>query len=308
MRTISTISLFSGCGGLDLGFAGGFQSLNKRYRRLPFNVIWANDIDKAACETYRQNVGGHIHCGDIWDALETMPKSADAVIGGFPCQDVSINGRGMGANGQRTTLYKAMLEVVRRVRPLVFIAENVKGLMMQKHLHFRDEIVESFENLGYTVKTDLYLAADYGVPQMRERVFIVGTRHGTNFTPPTPVLASRNWITAQEAVEDLACAPENRESSHIWSKAKRNSDQGDRKLKADRPASTIRAECHGNIQFHYRLPRRVSMREAARFQSFPDKFAFSCGIRNIERQIGNAVPPVLAWHIANAVRKGMVAA
>lgn len=191
MQAISTISLFSGCGGLDLGFVGGFKSLNKRYRRLPFNVIWANDIDRAACETYRKNIGDHIHCGDIWHVMETLPQSADVVIGGFPCQDVSINGRGMGANGQRTNLYKAMLEVVRRTRPSIFIAENVKGLMMQKHRRYRDQIVEDFKNLGYTVGYDLYLAANYGVPQMRERVFIVGTRNGAYFAPPPPILASQ---------------------------------------------------------------------------------------------------------------------
>ena len=79
-------------------------------------------------------------------------------------------------------------------------------------------------------------------------------------------------------------------------------EQGNRKMAADRPGYTIRAECHGNIQFHYSLPRRISMREAARIQSFPDSFIFPCGLRETERQIGNAVPPVLGWHMANAVK------
>ena len=93
-----------------------------------------------------------------------------------------------------------------------------------------------------------------------------------------------------------------REQSHIWSKANVSGEQGNRRMVADRPGYTIRAECHGNIQFHYSLPRRISMREAARIQSFPDNFLFPCGLRDTERQIGNAVPPVLGWHVANAVK------
>jgi len=89
--------------------------------------------------------------------------------------------------------------------------------------------------------------------------------------------------------------------NHIWSRANKSPEQGDRVLKRDRPGYTIRAECHGNIQYHYRLRRRMSMREAARVQSFPDTFIFEAKLRETERQVGNAVPPVLAWHVANAV-------
>ena len=104
------------------------------------------------------------------------------------------------------------------------------------------------------------------------------------------------------SLKDLENMPKNKANSHIWSLANASQEQGNRHLIADRPGYTIRAECHGNIQFHYCLPRRISMREAARIQSFPDSFVFSCGLRETERQIGNAVPPVLAWHIANAVK------
>ena len=108
-------------------------------------------------------------------------------------------------------------------------------------------------------------------------------------------------MTAQEALSDLERLKETPEFNHIWSLAKTSPDQGNRRLNPNRPAYTIRAECHGNIQFHYRLPRRISMREAARIQSFPDKFIFESRLRETERQVGNAVPPVLAWHIAKAV-------
>ena len=144
--------------------------------------------------------------------------------------------------------------------------------------------------------------ADYGVPQMRERVIIVGTSSEVNpFTPPESERSSSEWITAEEAIGDLETVQENRDLNHIWSRANPSPEQGNRRLTADRPGHTIRAECHGNIQFHYSLPRRISMREAARIQSFPDSFIFQAGLRETERQVGNAVPPVFAWHVACSV-------
>jgi DNA (cytosine-5)-methyltransferase 1 len=298
----SVVSLFSGCGGLDMGFLGGFNSLGKVYDRLPYRIVWANDIKPAACKTYEANLKHKINCDDIWEVLSTLPKTADVVVGGFPCQDVSINGLIQGSDGVRTNLYKAMVETVRRTEPRVFVAENVKGLLMPVNKAFYDEIISAFKDLGYSVSAQIYLAADYGVPQMRERVFIVGTKGRTKkFQPPMPTTPGA-WITAKQAVDDLKNLPENKATNHIWSRAEVSGEQGNRTLKADEPAATMRAECHGNIQFHYALPRRISMREAARFQSFPDNFIFSGGLRETERQVGNAVPPVLAWHIARAVR------
>jgi len=151
---------------------------------------------------------------------------------------------------------------------------------------------------------NLYRAADYGVPQTRERIFIVGTsRKAKPFVPPPAERAEERWITAKEALADLERVEENPAINHIWSRANKSPEQGNRRLLASRPAYTIRAECHGNIQYHYSLPRRISMREAARVQSFPDSFIFDAQLRETERQVGNAVPPVLAWHVAQAVRK-----
>lgn len=299
-QTISVVSLFSGCGGMDLGFSGGFEFLGKNYSQTPFEIIWANDLNSAACRTYKKNLGEHIVEGDIWKMIDEIPLEADVVIGGFPCQDISINGKGAGIDGKRSGLYRAMVEVVSRVRPKIFVAENVKGLLMKHNEKSLKQILTDFRALGYDVTYQLYNAADYGVPQTRERVFIVGTRSDINeFIPPIPV--SDEYITSQEAIGDLETIGLNESFNHIWSFANRSSDQGNRKLKADRPGYTIRAECHGNIQFHYSLPRRISMREAARFQSFPDNFIFDSKLRETERQVGNAVPPVLAWHMANAV-------
>lgn len=298
----SVVSLFSGCGGLDLGFRGDFEFLGTHYDRLPFDVAWANDISPAACRTYAHNLGGHIVCGDVWQELDRMPEKADVVIGGFPCQDFSINGKRAGTSGARGGLFHAMVEAVRRIQPRVFVAENVKGLLQKYNRDSLCEVVSAFESLGYDVTYQLYLAADYGVPQMRQRVFFVGTRPDVRpFAPPFPTVTRDFWVTCKAAIGDLEDAPEDLGTSHIWSRANKSHEQGNRILKADRPSDTIRAECHGNIQFHYNLPRRMSMREAARMQSFPDSFLFQSKLRETERMVGNAVPPVLAWHMARSV-------
>jgi DNA (cytosine-5)-methyltransferase 1 len=303
-KKYSVVSMFSGCGGMDLGFIGSFKIFGRQYDPLPFEIIWANDVNAAACKTYRRNLGREIHCGDVWRLMDSLPKSADVLIGGFPCQDVSVNGKGTASAAlARTGLYKAMVEAIRRIRPKVFVAENVKGLLMKSKRPFLNQILGAFYGLGYWVHYDVYEAADYGVPQTRQRVLFVGTSSGVKpFVPPAPERTKATWMTAREAIADLerltAARPD---INHIWSLANISPEQGNRQMIPGRPAYTIRAEHPGNTQFHYRLPRRVSIREAARFQSFPDNFIFEGGLRETERQVGNAVPPVLAWHIAKAV-------
>ena len=299
---IKVVSLFAGCGGLDLGFLGGFSFLGHKYVRNDFDVIWANEINADACKTYQRNIGEIVNA-DVNDVVAQVPSGADVVIGGFPCQDISINGKMQGLKGKRSSLYRVMVEIVDQVKPKVFVAENVGSLMMKRHDEARSRILSDFRALGYNVSCQLYHAEDYGVPQTRERVFIVGTRIGMpTFNPPKAVSADCP-VTAEKAIGDLADRPQDPAFSHVWSKAKPSGEQGNRRLVANRPGYTMRAECHGNIQFHYSRPRRISMREAARIQSFPDEFVFPVGIRSTERQIGNAVPPVLAWHVARAVQK-----
>ncbi len=299
---ITVASLFSGCGGMDLGLVGGFDFLGKHYNKTGFEIVWANEINPAACKTYRKNFGDYIIEGDISEKIDYLPSSVDIVVGGFPCQDISINGKMLGVNGQRSSLYTYIVEAVKRTNPKVFIAENVGGLLLKQNEYSLNKILEDFNSLGYNLHYQLYHADEYGVPQTRERVIFVGVKKDLpEFTPPQTL--SSEPISAYEALHDLESLPSNKDFAHVWSNAKVSGEQGNRKLVADRPGYTMRAECHGNIQFHYSLPRRISMREAARIQSFPDTFAFPCGLRETERQIGNAVPPVLAWHIANAVKR-----
>lgn len=300
-KVFSIASLFAGCGGLDLGFLGDFEFLGRRYPRTAFDIVWANELSPYACRTYAQNIGSHIVCGDIRETIKEIPQNVDMVMGGFPCQDISINGKMLGINGKRSSLYSYIVEAVKRTRPKVFLAENVGSLMLKQNAYSFETILADFKALDYNVTYHVYHAEEYGVPQTRERVIFVGTRKDVPlFTPPAPSAAVP--VTAGEALRDLEDRPADKAFAHVWSQAMPSGDQGNRRMVENRPGYTIRAECHGNIQFHYKLPRRLSMREAARIQSFPDSFTFPCGIRETERQIGNAVPPVLAWHIAQRIQ------
>lgn len=308
------ISLFAGCGGLDLGFVGGFEFLNKRYAKRKFNIKWANDVDPSACLTFKNYFNHDIACGSIVHILDEsnnslfenpMPKSADIVLGGFPCQEFSHAGKRRGFNSEKGILYQSMAEVIRRTKPKMFVAENVKGLLTIDNGGAIDIIKDDFAALGYYVNNKLLLAADYGVPQTRERVVIIGTRkdilpkfEDNDYPKPTHV---GKHVSIGEALADLENIEEGGFSNHYWSKAKKNNGQGNNIVKRDKPGPTMRTEHHGNIEFHWNGKRRLSAREAARIQSFPDDMDFLPSTSQAYKQIGNAVPPVLGWHIAKSV-------
>ncbi len=315
MKKYSIISLFTGCGGLDLGFTGEFSFLGKLYPKNNFEIIWANDIDKASCETFRKNFKHEIILGDITELLngnhsptlfeKSLPGYADIVIGGFPCQDFSHAGKRKGFNAKRGLLYLSMIEVIRRTRPLMFVAENVKGLMTMDGGKALQTIIKDFEKEGYNVVYRLLTAADYGVPQIRERVIIVGTKKDKLpiFKHPEPLLNKKDWIPLRKAIGDLEHLSEGERANHYWSKAKMfPGTQGNTIVSPDKPGPTMRTEHHGNIEWHWNKTRRLSAREAARIQSFPDEFIFYPSTSSAYKQIGNAVPPVMAWYIAKSIQ------
>lgn len=308
MKKYKVLSLFAGCGGLDLGFRGGFSYLGKKYSKSKFSIEWANDYDKDACLTYRYNFNHDIICGDIRDILKSpenyhLPKEVDIVLGGFPCQDFSHAGKRMGFNAARGNLYKSMLEVVDRTQPMLFIAENVKGLTTMNNGEALNIIISDFAKLGYNVSYKLHLTADYGVPQFRERVIIIGTRKDILPTFPQNLFEDKKqkWVSLGEAIGDLEHVKEKAFPNHMWSKAKKNKGQGNSTVEKDKPGPTMRAEHHGNIEFHWNNTRRLSAREAARIQSFPDDFLFLPSTSKAYKQVGNAVPPVFAWNVAKVV-------
>lgn len=320
MSQYKVVSLFSGCGGLDLGIIGGFSYLGRYYNKNPFDIIWANDINERATQTQKRNFPGiNVVCGDITKILgideeqqiSLLPEieipKADVVIGGFPCQDFSVAGKRQGLTAKRGKLYLSMVEVIERIKPKVFLAENVKGLISWENGMAIKTIIEDFTKIGYKVDYKLFNTADFGVPQNRERVIIIGIRNDINvdvdWIKPTHSSTDENllpWLTIKDAICDLEDDEKHKSlPNYGYSKAKYfPGKQGNTITKADKPAPTMRAEHHGNIEFHYSLPRRLSAREAARIQSFPDDFVFVNSITDAYRQIGNAVAPVFAWHMA----------
>ena len=168
------ISLFSGAGGMDLGFIdAGFQ------------IIWANDVFKEAIDSYRNNIGNHIVFGDItMISSKDIPDDADVIIGGFPCQGFSIANKNRSMNDQRNFLYKEMLRIIEDKKPKMFVAENVKGLLSIEQGKVFEMIKNDFVSLGYHVEARILNAAEYGVPQQRERLIIIGNRVNNSITFP----------------------------------------------------------------------------------------------------------------------------
>ncbi len=178
MLPYTVVSLFSGCGGKDLGFA-----------EAGFSIIWANDCERAACETYEKNIGPHIVCGDVREVGSDHIPDADVVMGGFPCQGFSIVGT-RRLNDERNSLYRELKRVVRDKNPSFFVAENVRGLLNLAGGRVITAMLEEFRGLGYRVDYKLLNARDYGSPQHRERVFIIGNRLGVPNLFPTPTHAA----------------------------------------------------------------------------------------------------------------------
>ena len=313
-KEYSLVSLFAGCGGLDLGFRGDFKVFGKKFSKRNFDLSWANDFDKSACITFEKNFKKPIVCDDIVEILKgnysdlfskKMPEKADVVIGGFPCQDFSLAGKRKGFGGKRGLLYQSMVETVKRLRPAIFIAENVKGLLSMDGGKAIETIKKDFAELDYDVEYKLFHVADFGVPENRERVIIVGTdkkRKLSKFIFPNPVNTQNERMKLFEAIGDLENLPEGAVANHFWSKAKFfPNTQGNSYTDKDKIGPTMRAEHHGNIEFHWNKKRRLSAREAGRIQSFPDDFIFYPATSSAYKQIGNAVPPVFGWYIAEAV-------
>lgn len=177
------ISLFSGAGGMDLGFINA-----------GFDIVWANDFFKEAVESYKKNVDDRIVYGDITkiDSSE-MPDDIDLVIGGFPCQGFSVANTKRSMKDERNFLYKEMLRVIRDKNPKFFVAENVKGILSMKKGKVIEMIKKDFRSLGYDVEARLLNAAEYGVPQARERVVIIGNRIGVKNPYPRPT----HWVDSK---------------------------------------------------------------------------------------------------------------
>lgn len=297
---MKVISLFSGAGGLDLGL-----------KQAGHDIIWANDFDKNAVETYRHNIGTHIVCNDIKNIdISTIP-SADVVIGGFPCQGFSQANRFRMLDDERNHLYKFFYNIIKEKQPMFFIAENVKGILSLGKGEAIKQIVSDFENAGY--KTDLHLVnmANYGVPETRQRVIIVGQRIDLatewlfHFPKETHSKDGKDglhkWVSIKEAIDRFP-DPDmpNDTPNHEYSKYKveYRDYTAHRRTDPNSPSPTILARGNGGGGVcaipHYNGQRRLTVRESAAVQTFPDDFIFFGSRGACYRQIGNAVPVMFA--------------
>ena len=401
-KALKIISLFAGAGGMDLGF-----------KNAGFDIMWANDFDPDSVKTYRRNFGNHIVLGDI-EKIRTnnMPDNPDVVIGGFPCQGFSIANLGRSVDDSRNKLYKQMLRVIRVKKPKYFVAENVAGILTLGKGIVMQKIIKDFRSIGYKVDYKLLNAANYGVPQARRRVFIIGNR--LNLENPFPKQSHQapaqenglfndlleNHITTKEAIGFLSKTSLTNKTlfvnnrvihNHVgdtnvhdefwgrkypvnqfdicdylkkwrkkagistkkvdehfgyahtaghWFRKDNNSGsipnpddwRGLKKLlgfdnKYDKQVTTLVKK---KIQFeqslritnwktpsdtltatspeiHVNLKRRLSVRECAILQTFPDDFIFEGStFRSMHKQIGNAVPVLLAEKVAKEIKKIIV--
>lgn len=290
------LSLFSGAGGLDLGL---IQAGNE--------IIWANDIDANAVETYRTNIGDHIVLGDIKNIdIHQLPQS-DVVVGGFPCQGFSQANRFRVLDDERNFLYRFFYEVIKEKQPRFFIAENVKGILSLGKGEAIKQILADFEEAGYITDLHLVNMADYGVPEIRQRVIIVGQRKDMGpsmlfkFPAPTHSKDGKNglpkWLSIKSAIDHFPDPDKpNNVPNHEYSKYKveYRDYTAHRQTDPDKPSPTILARGNGGGGVcaipHYNGQRRLTVRESASVQTFPEDFVFR-GVRgSCYRQIGNAVP------------------
>lgn len=303
----SVTSFFCGCGGLDLGFRGDFEYHGVKYEKLPFDIQHAFDYNEPCIETYNRYFGSkHAKQLDLSAAdISTIGKT-DLLIGGFPCQEFSSCGPLGGLDSDRGQLYKVMVQYMHIHRPLMVIGENVINLLRMNDGDVIRTITQDLEGEGYKVAVWNLFAPDYGIPQRRNRLFFICVRDDIDGFPqmPEPIYKD-NYRSIEWAIGDLIHITDesvpNQSQYFAASRAKKGNGQGDEMNVADRPAYTIRANPKSRVQFHYELDRRLTVRECARIQTFPDDFHFKHSMTTSVSQIGNAVPPVLGYVVATAV-------
>lgn len=345
-NNIKVLDLFCGCGGLSYGFilAG-------------FDVVMGVDNDEPSLETFKANHKGAKALNiDLYDKnfikqLElNLTEKVDVIVGGPPCQGFSLTGP-RDFDDRRNKLYLAALSSIKHFKPKAFVIENVPGLVHMYNGEVKDEIIKRCEKLGYRVGAKILTSADYGVPQLRRRVFFVGIRKDLGiFNFPKPKVNSSHYVTTSEAIGDLPSREKKvgqeidryhkqpktkyqkfiRDGStilynHVASQhtqkiieviaqvpdggnykdlpngvgEHRNFHEAWTRYSSNKPSKTIDTG-HRN-HFHYKWNRIPTVRENARLQSFPDTFIFKGSRTNQQKQVGNAVPPLMAKAVAENI-------
>ena len=320
---MNIISLFSGAGGLDLGF-----------QKAGFNILWANEYDKTIWETYEKNHQTPLDKRDIRNIPSSDIPDCDGIIGGPPCQSWSEAGAGRGIDDSRGKLFYEFIRILKDKRPKFFVAENVSGMLADLHKEAVKNILSHFEEAGYNVTVNLVNAANYDVPQDRKRVFYIGFRKDLNINYKFPEPLNYK-ITLREAIWDLKdtaikaqdknktngeeCIIPNHEymnggfSTIYMSRNRvRNWDEQSFTIQAGGRHAPILPQAPKMlfVEKNKRIfvpgkensYRRLSVRECARIQTFPDDFIFYyTDIADGYKMVGNAVPVMLAYHVAKSI-------
>lgn len=311
------VDLFCGAGGLSRGLEmAGLEG------------ICGLDWFKEAGMTYRRNfkhpfVDGDIKLPEVKELFYNTVKERlsgrelDVVVGGFPCQGFSMAGKRV-VDDPRNSLYLELLEIVRNLRPKFVLCENVKGIRSMLGGKVVEKILDDFKNAGYEVNIATLCAADYYVPQKRERVIFIGNRLGMTNWHPKPILEAKDYVTTGQAIGDLMNHSVDEAFNHVPTSHRpdmvermKNLPEGKslyenygdawKKCPWDEASCTIK-ENHGGVNIHPRLPRVLTVREMARLQSFPDDFIFEGSKHSQQVQIGNAVPCLLGKAVGIAIR------
>lgn len=319
MRTYKVASLFAGCGGTDIGITGGFKFRERTYERHPTELVYANDFDEGACELFDRNFDIRIDRSDIRKVDPKRIPKFDILTAGFPCQSFSIvaqNPPRLGIkDSDKGTLFEEVCRFLQEQKPMAFMCENVKGILSANKGQAFPIILESLRRCGYHVTHMLLNASKFGVPQRRERVFIVGfidPKAFSRFAPPCEV----EW---NEVLGSVLMDEKTIPSKYYFSEravagmmaAKKEMNKG-RAQQLDKPCNTVGAHL-SKVSLNSTDPvlkigdryRRFVPREVARIQSFPDSYILEGPDSRQYKALGNAIPPILAWHVMNSIQKAL---
>lgn len=318
----SVASLFAGCGGMDLGISGGFQFNGKRYGKLPVEIVHASDFDQRVVDIYNKNFAHAALQLDVKELSGSKIPRVDIILGGFPCQSFSVvaqNPKRLGFKDKKGQLFFEMKRILEEKKPKAFIAENVKGLLSANRGEALPLILQEFESAGYFIKYKLLNASHFGIPQKRERVFIVGFRtkrawnafefpSETTLNDPVPLLnflqndseVDENFYFSQRAVDGMKRS----KNSLVMNKGRAQDPH--------RPSNTLGAHL-AKVSLNSTDPvllvgskyRMFTPREVARLQSFPERFKLADKKSHNYIALGNAVPPVLMWYVSKELIKAL---
>ena len=319
MEKLRVASLFCGCGGTDVGLLGDFDFLGKHYNSNGMQIVYANDIDDNACNIFKKNFGIIPDNRDIREVKSDDIPEFDILTGGFPCQSFSIvaqNPKRLGVKDERGKLFFEMCRILKEKQPKCFIAEIVKGILTANKKSAFPLILKEFEDSGYDVQYRILNSANYGVPQKRERVIIVGFRSDLNIKFDFP----ENIINDESKFEPLEKVVEKSvDEKYFFSQRavegmlrRRESMNKGRAQDLSKPCNTVGAHL-AKVSLNSTDPvlkegekyRRFTPREVARIQSFPENFELVGSEAAQYRALGNAIPPVLFWYVANAVKENL---